>query len=158
MLSLPSLYSSLRLSKGHKNTSLKAPDGPFQSLLYAFIVLKCCVSPSQEPILSLIGLSPRLLLQSHFIPLVVLTKSFQLIRFSLRLSKGHKKTSLKAPDEPFQSRRLFKHYVLVLSFYSPYVLRSSKPSANVFFDRPESWVGNHRSRDHIRTISTKKAV
>ena len=76
--------------------------------------------------LSLIGLSHRLLLQSHLIPFVVLTKSFQLIRFSLRLSKGHKKTSLKAPDGPFQSRRLFKHYVLALSFYSPFVF--SPPS------------------------------
>ena len=88
--------------------------------------------------LSLIGISPRLLLQSHFIHFVVLTKSFQLIRLSLRLLKGHKKTSLKAPDGPFQSRRLFKHYVLALSFHSPLVLRSSKPSANVVFDRSKS--------------------
>ena len=88
--------------------------------------------------LSLIGINPRLLLQSHFIPFVVLTKSFLLLRLSLRLSKGHKKTSLKAPDGPFQSRRLFKHYVLALSFYSPLVLRSSKPNANAVFDRYKS--------------------
>ena len=55
---------------------------------------------------------------SHHIPLVVLTKSFQLIRLSLRLSKGHKKTSLKAPDGPFQLNLFKQCYVLALSFDS----------------------------------------